>query len=418
MGPSPNLDKDWEGVDWLASHLEEWATAISLRRRIIARDETGVIVELLTDGRPDKPEPSTSRKPEGNEPRPTRVPFHHLLGERVAETFAAEVRIIPGLNTRFPYCLEVRFRYARIPPRYGNRDRRAVPSEAANPPLVLPVSAAERVIYVRVNQDGSGVENRDVRSIRRAVGGYLDPDRLDDPVFDLSGGSSVRDITWHLGTVTRSRGIYWNRECRSEDLRAQLLIAMAQLGVIQVDERLTREFEGYLRRTFGTSIKWAARKCELTPTQVAELACAHTLEHYSFPEHPHGFRMYVRKILRRLPGSGGSEYERQFDAFDAAKESYTVPEAAFQLQVSTDTLYRLIRHEKLHAQPGDDELKRIPRAELLKVAAYRLERLKRKRERAELQDQQGKSPEAARKAIYRSRGRLPSIGTSTEDPVR
>jgi excisionase family DNA binding protein len=415
MGHNPNLDNDWGGVDWLTAHLEQWATAISLGRPIIAHDESGVLVELLTDGSADKPEPITSGTPEGNKPRSNCGPFHHLLGELVAETFAAEVRIVPNLSTWSPYCLEVRFKYARVPPRQSKSDGRTASSESADPPLVLPVSAAERFIYVRVNQDGSGVDNREVRSFRRALGGYLDPDRLDDPVVDLSGDSSVRDITWQTGTVPRSRCIYWNDECPSEDLRAQLLIALAQLAVIQVDERLTGELGRYLRKNFGTSIRWAVKRHRLTGKQVAERACAQILQNYSFPEHPHGFRLYVKRVLRWPPGAGEAEYQPDFDA---GKESYTIPEAAHHLAVSRDTLYRLIRHEKLHAQPGDDELIRIPRAELLKVAAYRLERLRRKREREELQDQQAKSPEAARKAVYRSKGRLPSIGPSTKDTVR
>jgi len=407
MGHEPDFHKDWDGVEWLASKLREWATEISLGRRITAHDERGGVVELLTDGSADKLEPITSDTPEGNKPRSACRPFHHLLGELVAETFAAEVRIVPNLNTRFPYCLEVRFKYARIPPRYGNRDRRTVPSDAANPPLVLPVSAAERFLYVRVNQDGSGVENRNVRSIRRALGGYLEPDRLDDPVIDLSGDSSVRGITWQTGTVPRSRGIYWNRDCPSEDLRAQLMIAMAQLGVIRVDERLTREFEGYLRRNFWPSIKWAARKCDLTPKQVVELACAHILKHYSFPEHPHGFRLYVKRVLRWPPGTGEAEFQPDFDA---RKKSYTVPEAAFHLEISKDILYRLIREGKIHVQRGDDGLIRMPWAEFRKVGACRVERLKLKTEREELQNQHGKSYEAARKAVYRKKGRIPRIG--------
>ena len=415
MGHRPNLDNDWEGVNWLASRLEEWARAISLGHPIIAHDEWGVLHQLLTDGDADKPEPIILDASGASRPRAASRPFHDLLGEVVAETYWAEVRIVPNLNAKSPHCLEVRFKYARVPPRYSKGDPQNAAGNAVNPLLVLPVSAAERVIFVRVEQEGSGVDKSKVRSFRRALGGYLDPDRLDDPVVDLSGDSSVRDITWQTGSVPRSRGIYWNEECPSADLRAQLLIAMAQLVVIDVDERLTREFETYLRKNFGTSIKWAARKCDLTPKQVVELACAHMLKHFSFPEHPHGFRMYVKKILRRLPGADGPEFQ---PTYDRTTESYMVPEAAFQLQVSKDTLYRLIRQERIRGQRGDDGLIRIPRAEVLKVTAYRIEKVQRKEECREFQDQEGKSPEAARKAVYRSRGRLPSIGTSTKDTVR
>ncbi len=228
-------------------------------------------------------------------------------------------------------------------------------------------------------------------------------------MVNLSGDSSPPQIAWQLETVPRSRDICWNENCPSEDLRAQLLIALAQLGVMQVDECLTRELERYLRKNFGSSIKWAVKKHRLTGKQVAERACAEILENYSFAEHPHGFRLYIKQALRWSPGSGEAEYEPQIDT---AKESYTVPEAAFHLRVSKDVIYRLIRDGKIAAQPDSDGLMRLPHGELIKVAAYQLEKLKRKKEQEELQNEHNKSYEAARKAVYRKRGRLSLPGDS------
>jgi hypothetical protein len=117
--------------------------------------------------------------------------------------------------------------------------------------------------------------------------------------------------------------------------------------------------------------------------------------------------MYVKKILRWLPGSGGSEYQ---PIYDRAKESYTILEAAYHLEMSKNILYRLIRQGKIHVQRGDDGLIRVPGTELPKVAACRLEKVQRKERCRKLQDQQGKSYEAARKAVYRMKGRIPRIG--------
>ena len=232
----------------------------------------------------------------------------------------------------------------------------------------MPVSAAERLIYVRVDQDSSGVDNREVRSFRRSLGGYLDPDCLDAPKVNLSRDSGLPEITWQLGTEPRRRGICWNEKCPTDDLRAQLLIALAQLGVVQVDESVTRELERYLRKNYGTSIKWTVKKYSLSAKQVAELACAHILEHYSFPEHPHAFRMYVKRILCWAAGSSESEYQPQIDT---GKESYTVPEAAATLGMSKDTLYRFIGQKMIHFQRDDDGLISIPRNQFLRLAAYR-----------------------------------------------
>jgi excisionase family DNA binding protein len=401
-------DEDWEGVDWLASKLKEWATAISLHHPIITHDEHGGLFQLLTDGGADKPEPIILDVPGANKPRSAGRPFHNLLGNVVAETYHAEVRIVPNLNASSPHCLEVRFKYARVPPRHGKSDGGTASDESANPLLVLPVSAAERLIFVRVDQDGSGVDKREVRSFRRALGGYLDPNCVDAPVLNLSGDVGGPEITWQLGTVPRSRGIYWNEKCHGEDLRPQLLIALAQLGVIQVDERVTVQLERYLRKNFWTSIRWGVKRSGLTGKQVTERACAHILQRYSFPEHPHAFRMYVKRVLCWAAGSSESEYRPQIDT---GKEIYTVPEAAATLRVSKDTLYRFIRQKKIHVQ-RDDGLISIPRDEFLKLAVYRRERVERRILRRELQDQQEKSPEAARKAVYRMRGRLDLPGDS------
>ena len=396
-------DKDWEGVDWLASQLKEWATAISLGHPIIAHDDRGVLFQLLTDGGMRNTEPTIVDAPEGNGPRSAGRPFHHLLGDVVAETYHAEVRIIPNLNVCYPYCLEVRFKYARVPPRHGNSGSGTASVETAIPPLVLPVSAAERLIYVRVDQDGSGVAKRDVRSVRRDLGGYLNPDLLDAPVLNLRGDAGAPDITWQLGSVQRSRGIYWNEKCRSADLRPQLLIALAQLGVVQVDERVVRELSCYLRKNFGISIKLAVNKCQLDAKEIAELACEHILRCYSFPEHPHGFRLYVKLVLRWSPGSGRADYQPEFDA---SRDSYTVPEAAFQLAVSKDILYRFIRQKRVQSWRSDDGLIRISRAEFLKIEDYQLKKRERMREVEDLRNQHGKSFDAARKAVYRRKGRL------------
>ena len=408
MGQRLDVCKDWEGLDWLASQLKVWATEISSGHPIIAHDEGGGLFQLLTDGGADKPAPIILDAPGANKPRSAGRPFHNLLGNVVAETYHAEVRIVPNLNASSPHCLEVLFKYARVPPRHGKRDGGTASGKSAIPPLVLPVSAAERLIFVRMNQDSSGVDNREVRSFRRDLGGYLDPDRLDAPVLNLSGDADALEIRWQLGTVPRSRGIYWNEKCPSEDLRPQLLIAMAQLGVIQVDERVTRELERYLRKNFGTSIKSAVKKYSLTAKEVAERSYAHILEHYSFPEHPHAFRMYVKRVLCWAAGSSESEYRPQIDT---GKEIYTVPEAAATLRMSKDTLYRFIRQEKIHVQ-RDDGLISIPRDEFLKLAVYRRERVERRRLRRELQDQHEKSPEAARKTVYRMKGRLDLPGDS------
>ena len=399
--------KDSEAVDWLASRLEEWATAISQGRPIFALDEGGILVQLLTDGGPDKQEPIVLDMPGANKPRSVCRPFHSLVGTVTGETFSAEVRIVPNFDPKSPYCIEVRFNHARAPQQPHKGDESTKSSESVDHPRILLVSTAERCIYLRVGHDGSGVDNRDVRSFRRALGGYLDPACLDAPKLNLTHEADGPEVTWQLETVPRSRSIYWNEECPSADLRAQLLIALAQLIVVPVDASLTRELERYLLRNFGTSIKWAVKRHRLMGEQVAERACAHILQNYSFPEHPHGFRLYVKLAIRWAPGPSEVEYQ---PVYDTAKESYTVPEAAFHLEVSKDVVYWLIRQERIHVQRDDAGLIRIPRGEFLKVAAYRLERLRRKRERKELQNQHGKSYEAARKAVYRMKGRIPRIG--------
>lgn len=206
MGHGLDVYKDWEAVDRLASCLEEWAKALSSSLPIQAYDEEGVFYELLTDGRSDKPAPriiSVTGPPPGQRP----ISIHAPLGSVVGKTFAAHARIGPNPNPTSPYCIEVCFDYARIP---GMADR----------PL-LPVSTAERCIYVRVDE-GLAANKGDVRPFRRALGGLLDPSSLDAPIIDLRPDVPEEDgpkVTWQLGMVERS-DIRWNEECPIQDRRA------------------------------------------------------------------------------------------------------------------------------------------------------------------------------------------------------
>jgi hypothetical protein len=263
-----------------------------------------------------------------------------------------------------------------------------------------------------------------------------------------------RRLSW----VSLSRDIYWTPELSQEDLKAQVVIGLIQLGCVPSHSaELRRLLADYICRTYRMPRTSALPKAERTHARdaIAVLAAGNIVRNWVFPEDYRAFRLYIPKVIRHAsrdyfdPRDECTNRRRHFGSEDdndeecdpevswvpskhdesrdeegrpalssflsfmgstprvTLKNEMSVEEAATQVALSPSYVHRLIRQGRLQPIPG-----RVP----IMLAKEEIERarkvLARRYEmRAKLKDLQkeGKTREASRKHIYRSLGGVPRI---------
>lgn len=262
-----------------------------------------------------------------------------------------------------------------------------------------------------------------------------------------------------LTSVELSRDIYWTSEMPPDDLKAQLIIALVQLRTLPQDSNVVSWLYKYTQgQRFRIPIIFSHEPDREESVSIRQITVSRLLSLWSGPEDFRAFRKYIRKTIshvtreelqrfRPLPKLGesqdweeqnrGSDFAHEEDAESnpvepskelykeelqdswhkskhtshphqrAPEESFTVPDAAFALKVSSGYIYRQIRCGTLRAAEVRG-VARIPRDEFGRLRDM-LDRRRRLRAEKINLEESGKSAEAARKAVYRKFGAVPPI---------
>jgi hypothetical protein len=290
---------------------------------------------------------------------------------------------------------------------------------------------------VRLIRKGKGRHRARFVHLRRQRAGR----RLDHPrPWRRLGGSHLSRRHHHrkLTYVELSRDIYWDPEVPREDLEAQVIIALGQLGLLpeQTSLEWLNRYLLQFRVDLGHGVT-SMRERENARAVIRWQTAAHVLGRWSFPEDWRAFRKYVRNRIRfetreyvKDAQSIGSDIDSANDlsfisenARDTLAEklsrhcssptsgrslgtrgAVSVIEAAELLGLTKAYLYRLVHQGGIKVLAGKtlsighDELRR-----LVKIRGGQLER----REEEKTLKESGKTESAARKAVYRKYGRGP-----------
>lgn len=251
-----------------------------------------------------------------------------------------------------------------------------------------------------------------------------------------------------LDSVHLGREIYWTEKIPGDDLKAQVVLALAQLGCLTPIPFARDGLAAYVRDTFRVPVPGGVPKNERQQAKaaVALLSADSILNRWSFPEDCRAFRKYVVATVRIAARDyfRGSEFSEPYLNFrrgnrdddcpngepswdpreDEAgswrsslsalgpkpqelKDAMTVEQAAQYLNCSKGYIYRLIREGRIatNAAVGSRKLLREVVARLKEVLAVRRDRQRKCKEL----ETSGKSLHAARKAILRDLGSAPKI---------
>jgi hypothetical protein len=297
---------------------------------------------------------------------------------------------------------------------------------------------------------GDGSLCVDVRLVRKGPGRhrerflYLRHDqatrRLEYPrTWRSLGGSHLRrSHRRKLTFMELSRDIYWNPKAPSADLRAQVVIVLDQFGLIsrRASLRWLNTYLGQFRVPLGT-VGSSANARENVRKSIRWSTAAHLLDQWCYPEDGRAFRRYVTNRIRletRAYNHTSSTFSLDNESLNRLRQaedsplqkthSYrssddlaqtigtgnavrvSVSRAAEILGWTRAYLYRLIHQGKVNVTSGKPQS--ITSDEIRRLAEIRILKERRGAEEKALQES-GKTPEAARKAIYRKYGRCPGL---------
>jgi excisionase family DNA binding protein len=254
-----------------------------------------------------------------------------------------------------------------------------------------------------------------------------------------------------------SRDIYWTTEVPPQDLKAQILLALIQLGCVPLKSGELRNFlASYVCETYRIPIP--VERCPSSERAqarraIAILSASNMITNWAFPEDYRAFRSYipevVRRVLKEYLGLGpqetrwrhGEDCDRDEErlaglqwvpseddttldeegrsawnsflsfvrpaARGDLKSEVTVREAAEALNLPPTYIHRLIRQGRLHPIPGGNSI-RLSESEMDRVRAVLVRRDELRAKRRDLQ-KKGLTREAARKDVYRRFGGVPKI---------
>jgi AraC-like DNA-binding protein len=249
-----------------------------------------------------------------------------------------------------------------------------------------------------------------------------------------------------LDSCHLSREIYWTPAIAAEDLRAQVVMSLAQLGCIP--PILARDLlRSYIDQKFRFGISGLSPiEREQAREAISFLAADEVLNHWFFPEDCRAFRKYVRtrvKLARRQylrgcdSGRNSNEYHGRDRSYDEREEKMEpswdprindaepcqsslprpepirpeiaeempIADAAEHLHVSPSYLYKLIRDGRL-PRIFKKSTQVLPRKDVERVRDALAQR-KGLREQRENMELSGRTASAARKAAYRAFGPMP-----------
>lgn len=322
-------------------------------------------------------------------PGPGIRPFRRAKNPILAPSFEAETEVLfDQASENFGMCVRL----------------------SVHPRLVLD-ERVTRYLYFRLEHSKHRLTQP--RAWRRALYG-LQPDRSSDDLPVWRG----------------SRDLYWAPEAPTIDLEVQLIIALTQLGALPSDTPLHEYLIQYVLDNFRLySSSSAERQC------VARLVVERLLTNWSDPEDWKALRKYIaisaRSVQREIPKSepgartdeNGLSEDELFNETDEQKckpkkgrpshawqgeQWLTAWEAANLLEVSRWYVYDLVRAGKLNRRSGSEILIDASQLEEVRNVLSKRRRLRRLKLRR-MEDQRGKTSEAARKWVYRKFGAAPKI---------
>jgi hypothetical protein len=230
-----------------------------------------------------------------------------------------------------------------------------------------------RFLYVRIG--GAGRRLKDPQIWRRKLGG----------------------LRRASGVVSSSRDIWWDQRAPADTIKAQVIIAIFQLGLLPQNSKHWTEIYKLVQK-IPASVGRGIEKRDAVQTTVIRL-----MKCWSFPEDWRAFQAYVRITIRYACQNPDYSPRVRPD-----QETFTVKEAGAFLKLSVWYLYDLLSKGLLREIPNSKP-RRVHQDELEKIQRILNRRLELQERRRDLEANWGKSAPAARKAIYRKYGRRPKI---------
>ena len=166
--------------------------------------------------------------------------------------------------------------------------------------------------------------------------------------------------------MERSRDIYWHVNVPIGDLKAQVVVALLQLGLVQRNSDLWNWLVGYIEGAFRFRVQVTSQfDRSRIRKEVALIVTAHVVDHWSFPEDYRAFRKYVAHAIRlglgayaetRYSAIASPDMSTKIAMDVSSKNQMDVGDAALLSDCSPGDVYRWLQERRLQAISTKSEM--------------------------------------------------------------